>query len=316
MSTGGTSENIGRVNVCPLCHGRTFEHRLHTKGVSIEACATCGLVLQNPQPGDLELAEIYGPNYFIGSSHADPLAGQFEIVKRATARLQLKEIDDCLTRLGRSRRGARLLEIGCGHGNMLLEAQACGYEVSGLEFSQDAAARANSRLGHEAVKIGQLDDGVFARNSFDVCILADVIEHVRDPRRFLSLVFEMLSAGGVVFIATPSLDSWSAKLMGRFWVEYKREHLFYFNRETIAKLLTTVGFRDVKISSGLKVLTPQYIFGHFRKFPVPGCSFVFDFASSVLPKRILEMKMVMTASGVNVIGCKGDASAGTGPLEA
>src|SRR5262249_55101502 len=151
-----------------------------------------------------------------------------------------------------------LLEVGCGHGNMLLEARDRGYEIHGLEYSADATLVANRKLGADVVRVGAIGAEPFAAGSFDVCILADVIEHVRDPARFIQDIWRLLKPGGAVFIATPSTDSWSARLLGRHWMEYKPEHLFYFGRKTLTRLLTNAGFDHIEVASGRKVLTPDY----------------------------------------------------------
>ncbi len=268
--------------------------------MTLEACADCGLVLQNPQPSDAELVEIYGPDYFIGSNEGDPLAQQFDRVKRATARLQLDEIQSYVQASGAA---VRLLEIGCGFGNFLLEAQMRGYNVQGVEFSVVAAGIANKRLGG-VVQTGSLEDAALPENSFDICVVADVIEHVREPARFLLHVRRCLKERGALFIATPSLDSWSAKLLGSHWMEYKREHLFYFNRVTLQKMLSEAGFANIRITSGKKVLTAAYIIGHFEMFPVAVITPIARGLRRLLPRRLLERELSLTASGVNVMATK------------
>jgi SAM-dependent methyltransferase len=254
---------------CPVCHAQEFSQRFAIKGMAIEACAACGLIVQNPQPSDDQLAAIYGSNYFIGSSETDRLGAQFDLVKRATAALQLDEIAGYLRAHRQASDGLSLLEVGCGHGNMLLEARNRGYDVHGLEYSADAARIANRKLGVNAIRIGTIGQDTFAEDSFDICILADVIEHVRDPADFLRHVRRILKPGGVIFIATPSTDSWSARLLGRQWMEYKPEHLFYFDRNSIERLLQSAGFDHIESYAGKKVLTMDYVIGHFDKFPVP-----------------------------------------------
>ncbi|MGH6824150.1 class I SAM-dependent methyltransferase [Methyloceanibacter sp.] len=293
-----------RARTCPVCLATNFAPHFTTRGIPIESCESCGLLLQNPQPSDSDLAEIYGPHYFIGSDEDAELAAQFEIVKRATARLQLEELDAYLGKRGRAARGLRLLEIGCGHGNMLIEARASGYEVNGIEFSADAAAIANQKLGIEAVRVGSTSLAGFPDRSFDVCILADVIEHIRDPRAFLHDVWRMLDHHSTIFIATPSVDSWSARLLGRHWMEFKREHLFYFGMATIERLLTETGFADVTLGGGKKVLTPAYIIGHFDKFPVAVLSPVLRMGRSLAPSVLLQTKLKITASGIDVYATK------------
>ena len=289
---------------CPVCRIERFAPRFAVKGMAIEACSGCGLVVQNPQPSDDQLATIYGSNYFIGSAENDPLGTQFDLVKRATASLQLDEIAAFLGRRGRTAGGLSLLEVGCGHGNMLLEARDQGYEVHGLEYSADAARVANRKLGAGVVRVVAIGDDTFPQESFDICVLADVIEHVRDPADFLEGVRRVLKPDGVVFIATPSTDSWSARLLGRHWMEYKPEHLFYFNAGTLTRLLKRSGFDGIEISSGRKVLTLDYVIGHFDKFPVPMLSRVFGAIRAVTPAALLGKPLKLTASGINVLAVK------------
>src|ERR1043165_1205577 len=200
-----------RLARCPVCHAESFTARTTVQGVALEACNGCGLLVQNPQPSDSQLATIYGSNYFIGSSENDRLAPQLDIVKRATASLQLDEITRYLRKLGRPTDHLAVLEVGCGRGNMLLEARTRGHDVCGLEFSADAARVANRKLGADIVRIGAIGEETFPDQSFDLCILADVIEHLRDPGKFLETVRRILKPGGVVFLATPSTESWSGK---------------------------------------------------------------------------------------------------------
>jgi SAM-dependent methyltransferase len=291
---------------CPVCHAEKFTPRFAIKGMTIESCSGCGLIVQNPQPSDDQLAAIYGTNYFIGSSENDRLGAQFDLVKRATASLQLDEIAAYFARLRRGAGALTLLEIGCGHGNMLLEARNRSYDVHGLEYSPDAAHIANRKLGADLVRVGALSENTFPEQSFDVCILADVIEHVRDPVGLLKIVRRILKPEGVVFIATPSTDSWSARLLGRHWMEYKPEHLFYFNQRTIIRLLGDAGFEGIETSSGRKVLTLDYIIGHFDKFPVPIVSRLLGGLRALAPSALLEKPLTITASGINVLAVRSE----------
>jgi SAM-dependent methyltransferase len=272
--------------------------------MAIASCDGCGLIVQNPQPSDAQLGAIYGSNYFIGSSENDRLATQFDLVKRATASLQLDEIAAYLSNRGKTAEGLSLLEIGCGHGNMLIEARNQGYQVHGLEYSADAARVANDKVRAEVVRVGALTRDTFPEQSFDVCILADVIEHVRDPASFVQDIRRILKTGGVIFIATPSTASWSARLLGQHWMEYKPEHLFYFDRNTLTRLMSNAGFDQIEISSGRKVLTADYVIGHFDKFPVPVLSPLLSGLRTVTPSALLGKPVTITASGINVIAVK------------
>ena len=289
---------------CPVCHASSFSSRFTRNGIAIETCNSCGLLVQSPQPSDDELAAIYGRDYFIGSTENDRFASQFEIVKRATASLQLDEIGAFLRQRGQTPNALKLLEVGCGHGNMLLEARHRGYDVQGLEYSADAAQTANRKLGAEVVRVGAISETSLREQSIDVCILVDVIEHLRNPEAFLRHIRRIMKPGGAIFIATPSADSLSARVLGRYWMEFKPEHLFYFNRNTIKRLLENTGFTEIAVSSGKKVLTLDYVIGHFEKFPVPVISPALRVVRALTPQTLLSRPTKIAASGINVFATK------------
>jgi 2-polyprenyl-3-methyl-5-hydroxy-6-metoxy-1,4-benzoquinol methylase len=294
-----------RVERCPACDGKTFTERLHFSTMTIMTCAGCGLACQNPQPSDDELARIYGPDYFIGSGADRWLATQFNVVKRGTARMQLSCIASYLSGLGHVPNRGRLIEIGCGHGNFLIEAKSRGYTVQGIEFSKDAAEHANEMLGSDSVLVGTTLSIDLPSEAYDVCVLADVIEHVRDPHATISYVSRILKPGGLVFISTPSTASWSARLMGSFWMQFKLEHLFYFDPHSLERLLARAGFRNIQIYSGWKSLTADYIAGHFEKYPVPGISWAVCTVNRLLPRSVSKRLIPVTASGIYMLGLRG-----------
>ncbi len=279
---------------CPLCGG-ALSRWFTACDTNVDRCPACGLAMLNPQPDDATLDRIYGATYFIGSTTPE-MHREVNALKRATAGLQLDEI---AAHSGGT--GGRLLEVGCGLGNFLLEARARGYRVNGIDVSESAVTAANRALGEPLARAGRLEDMGLAAASFDVVALADVIEHVRDPRAFLAVVHDLVRPGGLVFLTVPSLDSLSARLMGRWWVEFKHEHLYYFDRATISRLLRESGFGDIAVTPGHKVLTLTYVVGHFEKFPVPALTPLMRLLKAALPARLLTRQFQMVASGINVV---------------
>ena len=87
-------------------------------------------------------------------------------------------------------------------------------------------------------------------------------------------------------------------------MEYKPEHLFYFDRSTITRLLSNAGFDHIETSSGKKVLTADYVIGHFDKFPVPVISRLLNGLRAVTPAALLGKPVRITASGINVLAAK------------
>jgi hypothetical protein len=137
-------------------------------------------------------------------------------------------------------------------------------------------------------------------------VISDVIEHVRSPLDFLKEIHRVLKPGGALFIATPSMDSWSAKLMRQKWMEFKAEHLTYFNRDTLQTALFKSGFNDVIVKPGWKMLNFDYVKMHFDRFPVPLVTPVLNFISRLLPKKLQFRHQRIAASGIMIFSRKAE----------
>ncbi len=254
----------------------------------------------NPQPPDEELRRVYAANYFLCDETPEQRAGSSGM-RRATARLHL----DLLASY-RGMRGGRLLEIGCGRGDFLVEARAEGFEVTGVEISSEAANVARSQLEDGPILCGRIDQLGLPGRSFDVCVLIDVIEHLRDPVSALESIHHVLKPGGVVFIQTPSRDSWPARLLKQRWMEFKSDHLFYFDQETIQHLLCKTGYHEVVLNPAKKVLTIEYIRHHFERFRVLGLTPLIRCGYHLTPRVLRPQRLTLYAGGMTVMARTAD----------
>lgn len=284
---------------CPICSGKRIAYAFSHAGYRICRCGDCTFMFVNPQPSDEVLAKIYSHTYFIGSIEGEPALARD--VKRATARHYLR----MMALYGGPLRG-RILEIGCGRGEFILEAVDQGLEAVGIEYAEASAAQARELVGGQAkILTGDIHSVELPEASFDYCVFADVIEHVRDPAAFIEQVWRLLKPGGLVFIATPSVDSPSARLMRENWMEFKLEHLSYFNRHTLDQLLHRHHFTDVQTGAGYKVLTLDYIRSHFHRYPVNGTFSFVPALLGVLPESVREKPRFFRSSGIIACGRRG-----------
>jgi SAM-dependent methyltransferase len=254
----------------------------------------------SPQPTERELSDVYSSQYFLDEGHED--ATQIvSNLKRATAALYLQQL---VADESKPQTQPSLLEIGCGMGEFLLEAQSKGFSVSGLEVTDHLVDFANRRLGFPGVRKAYLESSGFDKQSFDVVVMFDVIEHVRNPLDVMTRVNGLLRESGRFFIATPSLDSWSATLLGRNWMEYKVEHLWYFNRNAMQLLLEKAGFYKARFYPNCKVLNLDYVTRHFARFPVKGITPLMNLARKMTPYKLAYAPFKVVASGMAVIAEK------------
>lgn len=156
-----------------------------------------------------------------------------EIPLRRTFRRLL----ECLDK--RRKTGGKLLEIGCGYGYLLDEAQPYFTQRVGTDYSSEAVA--NARRFADTVIQGGVDE-VGNGELFDCIIATHVIEHVYHPREFVQSLVEKLNSGGCLLIAAPDFGSFWRKMLGNRWPSFKfPEHVQYFDSKTLPRLMHECG---------------------------------------------------------------------------
>jgi methionine biosynthesis protein MetW len=159
----------------------------------------------------------------------------------------------------------RVLDVGCGTGR-----QTCAInegknnDVVGVEPDPLRAAAARSR-GLNVYEGVFNDPFVAAFGTFDVIILADVLEHVADPAQMLALVRGCLRARGSVIISVPNVAHWTVRfrlLLGRF--DYAdggimdATHLRWYTRKSLLSLLHNAGFDVASIGCSAGLWMSEY----------------------------------------------------------
>lgn len=151
--------------------------------------------------------------------------------------------------------GGRVLDVGCASGGLLALLRPRAGHLAGLELSATAAHAAAQVADH--VVQGALEDPdlPFEAGSYDLVVLADVLEHLPDPAAGLArAVGWCRPAGGAVLVSVPNVAHWQARLAllrGRWPQEdsgtFDASHLRWFTRDALAALLHQAGLRDVEL---------------------------------------------------------------------
>ncbi len=150
------------------------------------------------------------------------------------------------------------LDIGCSSGDFLRAMIALGHEVHGIEPSIVLSEIARKKHNLNVVN-GTFGDAELSREKFDVVSLWDVLEHLNSPKGTLNKVTEVLNPEGYLILNLPMVDTFPAKIMGKFWPFYLDVHLYYFTLKTIQKIAKDAGFVLVEKKRYWQTLSLGYL---------------------------------------------------------
>lgn len=238
---------------CNLCGADDTRLIAVIDQLRIVRCNRCGLTYVNPRLAQGELQEIYTESYYDHDGIVNGLEFfGYEDYVADEENIKLTFADRLRTIEKLTARG-RLLDIGCATGFFLALARDNGWQVVGTEVSTFGAGYARERLGVD-VRLGTLKSLGFEDGSFDTVTMWDVLEHVTDPMAELGEIARILRTGGVLSIITPDAGSLVARILGDRWEEYRRvrEHVYFFSRRTLSRMLNEVGFEILKVESAGK----------------------------------------------------------------
>lgn len=207
-------------------------------------CRSCGLVYQDPLPRAEDIPGFYPANY---RNH--DTVGRFSLssfLKKIQMRFLARRIVLCS---GISnKRAAKILDIGCGSGGLLLAFRRLGWERL---FGSDISESALAPLREKNILTGRGDIDIafpFPSESFDLIIMNNVLEHLQDPVRALKLCRAHLAPGGALVLITPNSRCLGRSIFGKFWAGYHApRHLFIFNPTTLTLLGEKIGFTKNRI---------------------------------------------------------------------
>jgi 2-polyprenyl-3-methyl-5-hydroxy-6-metoxy-1,4-benzoquinol methylase len=134
--------------------------------------------------------------------------------------------------------GGKVLDVGCSSGAFLYQLKKRfpgSYEVLGMDASGPALEYAETR-GVPVVR-GEFAEHDLGDTRFDAVSLWAVLEHLVEPGRFLEKTWQVLKSGGLCFVLVPNMQSLAARVLGARYRYIYAQHLNYFTRATLLKML-------------------------------------------------------------------------------
>lgn len=286
---------------CPLC--RSINRNLrYTKlcaitniTVNIFECLGCEFVYSGTYL-DLQGSELFYEEKYKSSNYVE--YGKNKDLKLAHFSDSLRFIKKLVNP------GKRLLDMGCGEGLGVSAALSFNYEAYGIDISHTAIAKGQ----HNKVPNIYLSDLTNAASlglgNFDVITLFDVLDHVSFPDKIVKNVSENLTNGGIAYIEVCDIKSFYAKLMGRNYTHIiPLEHVSYFSKKTIAKLLSDNNMSALEIRNLNRDVSLAFLTNTLLIFN-PRLGRFFQLLSKFLPRKALNYSVSIPIGVLSIVAQK------------
>jgi 2-polyprenyl-3-methyl-5-hydroxy-6-metoxy-1,4-benzoquinol methylase len=103
-------------------------------------------------------------------------------------------------------KGGKLLEMGCGLGDLLGLLQD-DFACVGIDLIDYAVEQTKINAPHAEAYVMSADDlSAFERGAFSAVVALHLVEHLPDPQNVIRQVGELLMPGGIFLFATPHPD--------------------------------------------------------------------------------------------------------------
>lgn len=196
--------------------------------LDLSLCRQCGLLQVTNLP---PIHEVFNSDYRYSSSTVPGLVRHFETYANWLSH--------------RIPAGGRVLEFGCNDGVLLERLAARGYQITGIDASDNMAQIARNKsltvltdfLTTEFVRRSGL------QGQFDAITCSNVFAHIHDVRDTCAAVGMLLKRGGLFFIEVHDGD---LLVRERQFDTVYHEHLSYFTEASLSSLLAREGFTVVE----------------------------------------------------------------------
>jgi 2-polyprenyl-3-methyl-5-hydroxy-6-metoxy-1,4-benzoquinol methylase len=148
----------------------------------------------------------------------------------------------------------RVFDLGCGNGAGAACLAEKGYDVTGVDPSEQGIQQANAAYPQLKLHAGSAYDDLAGQyGRFPSVVSLEVVEHVFHPRKYAACLYSLLEDGGTAIVSTPYHGYWknlalavSGKMDAHFTVLWDYGHIKFWSFKTLRQLLLEAGFSKVE----------------------------------------------------------------------
>ncbi len=221
------------------------DHTVSRETFSLLLDSKTDLLVTSPRPALDKLSSYYESEEYI--SHTDSrrslMDKVYQMIKNYSVKKKLRMINKLSNTKG------RILDIGCGTGDLLVACESNGWEINGVEPSEKAKELASSKISSRDLLVENLEDLSNDNDlRYDVITMFHVLEHVPNLLEYVERLKQLLTEDGCLIIAVPNYKSYDAGHYKEFWAAYDvPRHLWHFSQEAIQYIFESNRFVVVNI---------------------------------------------------------------------
>jgi 2-polyprenyl-3-methyl-5-hydroxy-6-metoxy-1,4-benzoquinol methylase len=173
---------------------------------------------------------------------------------------------------------AKILDVGCGNGNISMALGSLGYNVLGVDIDRSSIDKASANNTFSNVRFEVYDANAFGmKEEFDAIVCSEVLEHLKQPEQLVESLYSLLKKDGV-FIATVP-NGWGPRELfitkPMQWLHTKKldqplfklkrilgysggtlqssnpdlTHIKFFTRSTLKRMMHNAGFKPYRFQN-------------------------------------------------------------------
>lgn len=237
----------------------------------------CGLCWLNPKPLEKEIPRLYADYMTHESTNrnrsfaaSEKLIDRIFCHKYTPHKVKLSvsesmllhfppymEMVNALTLWSNRSEGKKVLDIGCGDGELLERFRYIGWDVAGVEIDP-VSRRIAIEKGIHLFENGLLEIETGC-HKFDLITMSHVIEHLPDPLEYIVKSRDLLNSDGELVILTPNISSLCHRNFREYWVDLDPpRHLFHFSATSLSQLLKKAGFTINELRTTARMASPRW----------------------------------------------------------
>jgi SAM-dependent methyltransferase len=257
--------------VAPLRLQRFLLQENHplANGYEVVCCERCGFVYADTAVTQ----EDYDRFYASYSKYEDKKIATGGGESSSDAR-RLDDTAACIAKV-LGNRDARILDIGCANGGLLLRLKRLGFQsLCGFDLPHGCIENTRS-LGIEA-KFGSVTEHPPDAGTFDLIVLSHVMEHLREVRAAVQSVEKLLKDGGIIYIEVPDASEYASHVVAPFQ-DFNTEHINHFSIQGMQNLMGQLGFVGRGIGQKVIESSPGMPYpAHFGFWSKPTAKFTYE----------------------------------------